>query len=108
MLLLLREFLESHLAYRFVVRLGVNGIDVGDKCLSEALYPSGSQTSTPDAVTAVLQTLSLAPRGIVLYVLAKSRFDRDDAPDRDDMRAVASLLGGWGLGLLMAGRSRST
>ena len=28
-----------------------------------------------------------------MYVLAKSQFDRDDAPDRDDMRAVASLLG---------------
>jgi hypothetical protein len=66
-----REFLESHLAYHFIVRLGVNGIDVCDKCLSEALYPSGSQTSTPDAVTAVLQTLSRAlrrpPKGIDLY-----------------------------------------
>jgi hypothetical protein len=34
-----------------------------------------------------------ARRAADLYALAKSQFDRDDAPDRDDMRAVASLPG---------------
>lgn len=55
-----REFLESHLPYHFIVRLGAARIDVCEKCLSQALYPQGSLTSTPEAVTAVLQTLSRA------------------------------------------------
>ena len=55
-----REFLESHLPYAFIARVGANGIDVCEKCLGQALYGKGSPTSTPEAVTAVLQTLSAA------------------------------------------------
>ena len=54
----LREFLESHLPYTFVLRLGANGIDVCEKCLVQALIMKGSPTSTPQDVTAVLQALS--------------------------------------------------
>lgn len=53
-----RDFLESHLSYSFVARVGVNGIDVCEKCLGQALFAKGSPTATPEAVTAVLQTLS--------------------------------------------------
>jgi hypothetical protein len=53
-----REFLESHLPQHLVVRVGANGIDVCEKCLGRALDAKGSPTSTPEAVTAVLQTLS--------------------------------------------------
>ena len=42
-----REFLESHLPYHFIIRLGVNGIDVCEKCLSQALYPEGSAPRHP-------------------------------------------------------------
>ena len=66
-----REFLESHLPWRYIVCLGVNSLDVCDTCLSQALYPGGSSTSTPEAVTAVLQTLSRAlqrtPKATDLY-----------------------------------------
>jgi hypothetical protein len=55
-----REFLESHLGYALVARVGVNGIDVCERCLGQALYAKGSPTSGPEAVTAVLQTLSRA------------------------------------------------
>ena len=55
-----REFLESHLPYAFIVRVGAKGIDVCEKCLGQALYGKGSPTSTPEAVTAILQTLSAA------------------------------------------------
>jgi hypothetical protein len=66
-----REFLESHLPYSFVTRVGISGIDACEKCLGQALVREGSPTSTAEAVTAVLQTLSRAlqrpPKGSDLY-----------------------------------------
>jgi hypothetical protein len=55
-----REFLESQLPHTSIARVGVNGINVCDRCLAEALYAKGSLAATPEAVIAVLQTLSSA------------------------------------------------
>jgi hypothetical protein len=54
------EFLESHLTYTYIARVGVDAIDVCGTCLGQALYQKGSLTSAPEAVIAVLQTLSRA------------------------------------------------
>ena len=55
-----REFLESHLPYAFIIRLGASQLDVCDKCLSQALHAKGSATSPPETAIAVMQALSRA------------------------------------------------
>jgi hypothetical protein len=53
-----RRFLESDLSYRLITRIGVDAIDVCDRCLGQALHDKGSAVSSPDDVIAVLQALS--------------------------------------------------
>lgn len=52
------EFLESHLPYSLIARVGADRIGQCEKCLSQALWAKGSPTSTPEGVTGVLQALS--------------------------------------------------
>ena len=85
------EFLESDLGWSYIVRLGANRIDVCNTCLFQALSLQGSPTSTPEAVTAVLQTLSRAlqrpPRATDLY----GRVDLQEL-SRDARAAVVQAL----------------
>lgn len=53
-------FTEDGLPDRFIARLGINEIDVCQRCLGQALDVEGSKESTPETVTAVLQALSAA------------------------------------------------
>ena len=54
------KFAEDGLPDRFIARLGINEIDLCERCLGQALDVQGSKESTPEAVTAVLQALSAA------------------------------------------------
>lgn len=53
-----REFLESDLSHRAIARLGVDSLDVCERCLRQAFSARGSATATAGVVVAVLQALS--------------------------------------------------
>ena len=53
-----RDFLESDLSHRAISRLGVDALDVCERCLRQAFYARGSVKATPGVVVAVLQALS--------------------------------------------------
>ena len=53
-----REFLESDLSHRAISRLGVDALDVCERCLRQAFYARASAEATPGVVIAVLQALS--------------------------------------------------
>jgi hypothetical protein len=53
-----REFLESDLSHRAISRLGVDSLDVCERCLRQAFYAKASAKATSGVVIAVLQALS--------------------------------------------------
>jgi hypothetical protein len=53
-----REFLESDLSHRAISRLGVDALDVCERCLRQAFYAKASAKATSGVVIAVLQALS--------------------------------------------------
>jgi hypothetical protein len=55
-----RQFLESQLAHRLILRVGADGIDVCEQCLRQALQEPGSEAANSEQATAVLQALTKA------------------------------------------------